>query len=92
MRGFHNGSFDPKTLAIVEMAFDEAWITLRTNGHDNIRPDELARCILHLAMEGERDLVQLHDRALLALIPAMMWREGRQGSNCQDDDGPRAIC
>ena len=45
MHGFGNGSFDPKTLVIVETAFDEAWITLRTNGHDNIRPDELARRI-----------------------------------------------
>ena len=70
MHGFGNGSFDPKTLVIVETAFHEAWITLRTNGHDNIRPDELARRILHLAMEGERDPVQLHDGALLALIPA----------------------
>jgi hypothetical protein len=41
---------------------------------------------------GERDLEHLHDGALLALIPAMTWREGRQGSNSQDDDGPRAIC
>jgi hypothetical protein len=77
MHGFGNGSFDPKTLVIVETAFDEAWITLRTNGHDNIRPAELARCILHLAMEGERDPVQLYDGALLALIPTTTWREIR---------------
>jgi hypothetical protein len=64
MHGFGNGSFDPKTLVIVETAFDEAWIALRANGHDNIRPDELARCILNLAMEGERDPVQLYDGAL----------------------------
>ena len=74
MRSFGSGSFDPKTLAIVETAFDEAWITLRTNGHDNIRAEELARCILHLAMEGERDPVQLHDGALLALQSATTWR------------------
>jgi hypothetical protein len=60
MHRYNNGSFDPKTMIIVETAFDEAWITLRTNGHDNIRPEELARCILHLAMEGERDPVKLH--------------------------------
>jgi hypothetical protein len=29
----------------------------------------------HLAMEGERDPVRLHDRALGELIPATMWRE-----------------
>jgi hypothetical protein len=71
----NNGSLDPKTMIIVETAFDEAWIALRTNGHDNIRPEELARCILHLAMEGERDPVQLHDGALLALNSATTWRK-----------------
>jgi hypothetical protein len=30
---------------------------------------------IHLAMEGEHDPVQLHDGALLALIPATTWRE-----------------
>jgi hypothetical protein len=29
----------------------------------------------HLAIEGERDLVRLHDRALGELIPATAWRE-----------------
>ncbi len=66
--------FDPETLVILETAFDEAW-TLKTNGSGNIRPDELARRICHLAMEGERDPVRLHDRALLGLIPATIWRE-----------------
>jgi hypothetical protein len=31
--------------------------------------------ICHLAMEGERDPVRLHDRALGELIPATIWRE-----------------
>src|SRR5262249_41712641 len=63
------------TLVILEAAFDEAWITLKSNGSGNIRPDELARRICHLAMEGERDPVRLHDRALLELVPATSWRE-----------------
>ena len=70
-----SGSFDPETLVILETAFDEAWITLKTNGSGNIRPDELARRICHLAIEGERDPVRLHDRALVGLIPATIWRE-----------------
>src|SRR5882757_816979 len=70
-----SGSFGPETLVILETAFDEAWITLKTNGSGNIRPNELARRICHLAMEGERDPVRLHDRALGELIPATMWRE-----------------
>jgi hypothetical protein len=62
-------------LTFEETAFDEAWITLKSNGSSNIRPNELARRICHLAMEGERDPVRLHDRALGELIPATMWRE-----------------
>ena len=73
MFGIGNGSFDPETLVILETAFDEAWITLKSNG--SARPDELARRICHLAMEGERDPVRLHDRALVGLIPATIWRE-----------------
>jgi hypothetical protein len=49
MLGIGSGSFDPETLVILETAFDEAWITLKTNGSANIRPDELARRICHLA-------------------------------------------
>jgi hypothetical protein len=74
MRGFGNGSLDPKTLAIIETAFDEAWLTLKFNGDDKIRPSELARCILRLATEGERDPVRLHDEALSGLSPTMTWR------------------
>ena len=40
-----------------------------------LKPDELARCVLRLAMEGERDPVRLHDDALKGLIPATSWRE-----------------
>ena len=75
MRGFGNGSLDPKTLAIIETAFDEAWLTLKFSGNDKIRPNELARCILRLAMEGERDPVRLHDQALSGLSATMSWRE-----------------
>jgi len=31
MRGIGSGSFDPETLVILETAFDEAWITLKSN-------------------------------------------------------------
>ena len=69
-----NGSLDPRTVVILEHAFDEAWITLKTSGNHNIRPNELARSILRLAMEGERDPARLHDGALAELMPAAMWR------------------
>jgi hypothetical protein len=63
MRGLGSGSFDPKTLAILEAAFDEAWLTLKCNGNDKVRANELARCILRLATEGERAPVRQEHRA-----------------------------
>src|SRR5215472_16464222 len=70
MRSFHNGSFDPRTLVVLETAFDEAWLTLKSVGNKTVKPEELARYVLHMAMEGERDPVRLHDRALDGLLPA----------------------
>jgi hypothetical protein len=75
MRGFQNSSFDPQTLVILETAFDEAWLTLKAVGNRTVRPDELARSMLRLAMDGERDPVRLHDGALKGLLPAASWRE-----------------
>ena len=75
MRGFHNNAFDPQTLVLLETAFDEAWWTLKSVGNRTVKPDELARAVLRLAMEGERDLVRLSDRALEGLLPAAIWRE-----------------
>ena len=75
MRGFPTSSFDPQTLVILEAAFDEAWLTLKSIGNRTVRPDELARSLLRLAMEGERDPARLHDGALKGLLPAAAWRE-----------------
>jgi uncharacterized protein (DUF2126 family) len=75
MRGFHNSSFDPQTLVLLETAFDEAWWTLKSVGNKTVKPDELARSVLRLAMGGERDPVRLHDGALDGLIPTTGWRE-----------------
>ena len=41
----------------------EAWLMLKSIGNDTVKPDELARSVLRLAMEGERDPVRLHDGA-----------------------------
>ena len=75
MRGFHSSSFDPATLVVLEAAFDEAWLTLKSVGNRTVKPDELARAVLRLAMEGERDPVRLSDGALDGLLPATTWRE-----------------
>ena len=60
---------------LLETAFDEAWLTLKSIGNATVKPDELARCVLRLATEGERDPVRLHDGALKGLILATAWRE-----------------
>jgi hypothetical protein len=75
MHRFQNSSFDPQTLIILETAFDEAWLTLESFGNATVRPDELARSLLRLAMDGERDPVRLHDGALKGLLPAASWRQ-----------------
>jgi hypothetical protein len=75
MHSFHNSSFDPQTVVLLETAFDEAWLTLKSVGNKTVKPDELARCVLRMAMEGERDPLRLHDGALNRLLPATTWRE-----------------
>ena len=56
-------------------AFDEAWLTLKLVGNKTVKPDELARSVLRVAMEGERDPIRLQDGALERLLPATTWRE-----------------
>ena len=75
MAGFHNSAFDPQTLVLLEAVFDDAWLTLKSVGNKNVKPDELARAVLRLAMEGERDPMRLSDGALEGLVPATTWRE-----------------
>ena len=43
----HNSSFDPQSLVVIEKAFDEAWLTLKSVGNKTVKPDELARSVLH---------------------------------------------
>jgi hypothetical protein len=79
MHGFrNNNSFNPQMLVVLETAFDEAWLTLKSIGNTTVKPDELARRVFRLAIEGERDPVRLHDGALEGLIPATAWRETAQ--------------
>ena len=75
IRGFHNSFFDPQTLVLIEKVFDEAWLTLKSVGNKTVKPDELARSVLRLATEGERDPIRLSDGALEGLVPTTTWRE-----------------
>jgi hypothetical protein len=65
----------PRRWSFSKPPFDEAWLTLKAIGNTSIKPDELARSVLRLAMDGERDPVRLHDGALKGLIPMTAWRE-----------------
>ena len=49
MHSFYNSTFDPQTLVLLESAFDEAWLTLKSVGNKTVKPDELARCVLRIA-------------------------------------------
>ena len=71
----HNSCFDPQSLVLIEKAFDEAWLTLKSVGNKTVKADELARSVLRVAMEGERDPIRLQDGALERLLPATTWRE-----------------
>jgi len=63
------------TVVLLETAFDEAWLTLKPVGNNTVKPDELARAVLHLAMEGERDPIRLSGGVLEGLLPATTRRE-----------------
>ena len=69
MRGFHGSAFDPGTLVVLAAAFDEAWLMLKAIGNSTVQPDELARSMLRVAMEGERDPVRLRAQAIGSDIP-----------------------
>ena len=84
MRGFHNSAFDPQTLVSLVTAFDEAWWTLKSVGNRTVKPDELARSVLRLAMEGERDPVRLHDGALDEPVLGLS-SANRAGNHCGMD-------
>ena len=66
----YRDSFDPETLAILEIAFNEAWEVLATSGGNfdqNATRDALADLIISFAAEGETDPKQLKALALAAL-------------------------
>jgi hypothetical protein len=69
------GCFDSNETALLKTAFDEAWSQLKFMAEDEARRTELARCIVRLAMEGERDLARLRDEALSLSMRAAAWRK-----------------
>jgi hypothetical protein len=57
---------DRRAQAARSKTFDRSVVrpSVKSLGNKTVRPDELARTVLRLAMEGERDPVRLSDGAL----------------------------
>jgi hypothetical protein len=67
---FRHTAFDPETIEVLTAALDEAWEQLQTRrrifgGHENART-ALATHVMAAALEGERDVKRLSERALAA--------------------------
>ncbi len=76
MLGFlkdHSGAFDPDEVRILVAAFDKAWEAVQASGviFDKAKADSaraiLAKHIIAVAKDGERDHGRLRDGALVAL-------------------------
>jgi hypothetical protein len=66
-----NTAFDPDTTALLASAFDTAWDTVKKSGSAFAADDQarstrelLAKCIIEMAQQGERDRQRLVDDAL----------------------------
>jgi hypothetical protein len=66
----YRDNFDSETLAVLEIAFNEAWEVLLASGGDfdpKTTRDALAELIISFAAEGETDPKRLKALALAAL-------------------------
>jgi|HubBroStandDraft_6_1064221.scaffolds.fasta_scaffold90701_3 hypothetical protein len=70
----HEGVFSPEEIRILVAAFDAAWASAKASGapitEDRYRDtarNTLAKAIIQVAIDGERDERRLKDAALLAL-------------------------
>jgi hypothetical protein len=69
-----SGAFGPETIKILAAAFEEAWDTVNTSGspladeaHIDATRERLARYIIDMAQNGEKDHRRLVDEALARL-------------------------
>jgi hypothetical protein len=70
----HPGAFDPETISILSGALDDAWqmvgadkAAFRMDGHPEGARNALAKHIVDIAKQGERDRQRLIEGALAAL-------------------------
>jgi hypothetical protein len=60
-------AFSPEEIALLVRAYTEALSMLRLNDRTDLATDLVARTIIELAKQGERDPVRLRDRTIEAL-------------------------
>ncbi len=61
-------TFDPATLAVLTESFKDGWATLQDIGNTTITREMLARCLLRLPRDGQRDASRLSNAALVRLV------------------------
>ena len=82
MPEFGNVPFDPETLAILKGVLDAAWASILAQRNGNITRAALAKRILNLAVEGERNPARLFDGALAQRY----WTTFEQDSHSREDE------
>jgi len=81
LRFFQDGAFDPDITSAMGEAFERACKSLHDMGQPDIVKEIIAKRIVEVARTGERDPVQLCERALAALgfnPPAVAFTPGNQ--------------
>lgn len=72
---FRETSFDPDTLRIVGAAFNCAKAALHDRGQPEIVDEVIAKRIIAMAVDGERDVLVLAEIALEALGPDVLKKQ-----------------
>jgi len=65
---FVDANFDPETISILTDGLEEGWDTLQSIGNRSITREALARRLLELARDGERNPSRLCTTALVSLL------------------------
>ena len=77
-RLLQNASFGPDEIRVLVRAFDEALGTLRVDRNDPVA-DALAKKIIELAQEGERDPIRLRQHAVRSLSQSKSTEDTNNG-------------
>jgi hypothetical protein len=67
LRYFQECSFDPRTIQVMDSAYERACRSLHDLGQPDLVKEIIARRIIEVAQTGERDVNRLCERALVAL-------------------------